>query len=103
MKRVRSHSAQTTSVLAAFAGRAAAWRYGYDLSRETGLPSGTLYPILVRLNKAGLLEAEWQDSPEPGRPARHAYRLTADGLALARQLGAPAIQTGAALPIGALA
>lgn len=101
MKRTRRPSAQTTILLAAFAARISEWRYGYDLSRETGLAFGTLYPILVRLNKAGLLDAEWQSAPETGRPARHVYRLTADGLALALEVAAAAIMTGSPLPVGA--
>ena len=72
------------TVLKALAGRPSDWRHGYDLSRETGLASGTLYPLLIRLHDAGLLEAEWRPSPHPAKPARHAYRLTAEGLALAR-------------------
>ena len=59
-------------------------RYGYDLSRETGLASGTLYPILMRLTEQSLLEADWEPSDQPGRPPRHTYRLTGDGIALAR-------------------
>lgn len=35
-----------------------AWRHGYDLGREVGLKAGSLYPILIRLADAGLLEAE---------------------------------------------
>ena len=50
----------------------------------TGLRSGTLYPLLIRLEAQGLLEAEWQPPAAPGRPPRHAYRLTAAGLARAR-------------------
>ncbi|WP_236621576.1 PadR family transcriptional regulator [Asticcacaulis benevestitus] len=56
-----------------------AWRYGYDLSKETGLKSGTLYPLLIRLHDQGLLEAEWRPAAKPGRPPRHAYRLTSAG------------------------
>lgn len=41
---------------------------------------GTLYPLLMRLADEGLLETEWQASPHPGRPARHAYRLSLSGL-----------------------
>jgi PadR family transcriptional regulator, regulatory protein PadR len=66
--------------LAADPGR---WRYGYELGTETGLKAGSLYPILVRLADRGLLEASWEESPPHGRPARHLYRLTADGLELA--------------------
>ena len=62
------------------------WHYGYQLSKETGLTSGTLYPLLIRLSDQGLLESQWQDPEWPGKPARHAYRLTANGLALARTM-----------------
>jgi DNA-binding PadR family transcriptional regulator len=64
--------------------RPRAWRHGYELSKQTALPSGTLYPILVRLTERGFLEAKWEPAPEPGRPPRHLYRLTASGRAHAR-------------------
>jgi DNA-binding PadR family transcriptional regulator len=82
-------SAPTRLVLAALAAHPGAWRHGYDLSRETGLTSGTLYPLLSRLADYGWLESEWRQPVQAGRPPRHAYRLTADGLAFARTL-APA-------------
>ncbi|WP_435111916.1 PadR family transcriptional regulator [Nocardiopsis synnemataformans] len=61
-------------------------RYGYDLMEDTGLASGTLYPILLRLQKAGILTAEFEDIDEAkeGRPARRFYTLTPDGTARAR-------------------
>jgi len=59
------------------------WHYGYELSRETGLKSGTLYPILMRLEKYRLLEARWV-ATQDGVPPRHTYRLTPNGLELAR-------------------
>jgi len=57
----------------------------------TGLLSGTLYPLLIRMTEQGLVEAEWREPAQPGRPARYAYRLTAAGAALAHDLsgGAP--------------
>ncbi|MFT3811400.1 MAG: helix-turn-helix transcriptional regulator [Micropepsaceae bacterium] len=61
------------------------WSHGYDLCRRAGIKSGTLYPLLMRLEGQGHLEAEWQAPPEPGRPPRHAYRLTASGRQLARE------------------
>src|ERR1700733_8530919 len=76
-------SPQTLAVLAALAGQPSAWQHGYALARETGLKSGTLYPILIRLADRGLVEACWQDEPVPGRPRRHLYRLTAPRLASA--------------------
>lgn len=83
MPRTANISPQTRAVLAALADQPQAWRHGYDLSRETGLSSGTLYPLLIRLADQGLLEAEWRPALKPGRPPRHAYRLTNTGLALA--------------------
>jgi PadR family transcriptional regulator, regulatory protein PadR len=74
-------SAQTLSVLAALCDQPSQWQHGYALAKQTGLKSGTLYPILIRLADRGLVEACWQDEPEPGRPRRHLYRLTAAGLA----------------------
>jgi PadR family transcriptional regulator, regulatory protein PadR len=76
-------SAQTLSVLAALGDQPSQWQHGYALARQTGLKSGTLYPILIRLADRGLVEARWQDEPQPGRPRRHLYRLTAAGLASA--------------------
>jgi DNA-binding PadR family transcriptional regulator len=76
-------STQTLSVLAALCSQPSRWRHGYELAKQTGLKSGTLYPILIRLADRGLVEACWQDEPQPGRPRRHLYRLTADGLAAA--------------------
>jgi PadR family transcriptional regulator PadR len=76
-------SVETLRVLERFVDRPTAWRYGYELSRETGLKSGTLYPILLRLEKHRLLEARWV-STEDGVPPRHTYRLTPNGLELAR-------------------
>jgi PadR family transcriptional regulator, regulatory protein PadR len=76
-------SAETLSILDKFLARPADWQYGYELSRETGLKSGTLYPILMRLEKYALLEARWETT-ENGVPPRHTYRLTPGGLELAR-------------------
>jgi PadR family transcriptional regulator, regulatory protein PadR len=85
MKRTRRFSDQTLALLAALIEQPRTWRHGYDLSRDTGLKSGTLYPILMRLCDRDLLESKWEESPEPGRPPRHRYRLTAAGTALSRQ------------------
>lgn len=72
------------ALLAALGERPSEWRHGYDLMQEAGILSGTLYPLLMRMTDQGLLEAEWREPSRAGRPARHAYRLTATGLALAR-------------------
>jgi DNA-binding PadR family transcriptional regulator len=70
-------------VLERFVEHPTDWRYGYELSRETGLKSGTLYPILIRLEKYRLLEARWVATGD-GVPPRHTYRLTPNGLEVAR-------------------
>lgn len=85
MARRSNTSKQTHIVLMAFLERPQSWRYGYDLSKETNLKSGTLYPLLMRLHDQGFLDAEWHPSAQQGRPARHAYRLTQAGMALASQ------------------
>jgi PadR family transcriptional regulator, regulatory protein PadR len=60
--------------------------YGYDLMKATRLPSGTLYPMLARLQQEGLVDAQWEDQrPDAaGRPPRKYYRLTAEGARVAR-------------------
>ena len=90
----RGFSAQTLSVLAALCDEPSQWQHGYALAKQTGLRSGTLYPILIRLADRKLLETRWE-TPPPGRPARHLYRLTSAGLELAATLvPAPAAQEG---------
>jgi DNA-binding PadR family transcriptional regulator len=97
MPRKPNNSRQTRALLSAFLERSQIWLHGYELSKETGLKSGTLYPLLMRLSEQGLMESRWQEPERPGLPARHIYRLTSSGLALAREqardaapaLGAP--------------
>ena len=74
-------SKQTAKVLAAMTREPSGWHYGYALARETRLQSGTLYPILMRLEERGWLETQWETPPPGGRPPRHMYRLTASGRA----------------------
>lgn len=90
MARNRRPSKQMLLLLEALSAQAQEWRHGYDLMKETGLLSGTLYPLLMRMTEQGLVEAEWREPAQPGRPARHAYRLTSAGAALARTLAGSA-------------
>ena len=85
MVRSRSLSAPARNVLAIMAGASARWWHGYELCQQAGIKSGTLYPLLIRLEAQHYLEAEWQQPAEAGRPPRHAYRLTAAGRQLARE------------------
>lgn len=86
MPRRPNISKQTQSALLALFERPQDWCYGYELMERTGIASGTLYPMLIRLCDQGNLEARWVPSPHEGRPPRHAYRLTPSGLALARAI-----------------
>jgi PadR family transcriptional regulator PadR len=85
MPRPANASRQTHLLLAALLEQPLRWRHGYELAKQTGLKSGTLYPLLMRLSDQGLLEARWTKSDQPGKPPRHLYRPTAAGLALARE------------------
>jgi PadR family transcriptional regulator, regulatory protein PadR len=84
MERNRRPSPHTVVLLARLIQRPRMWHYGYELSRTTDMQSGTLYPILMRLCDRGMLESKWQPALEEGRPPRHMYRLTAVGVAFAR-------------------
>ena len=84
MPRRPNSSKQTRIVLATLLATPKHWWHGYDLSQETELKSGTLYPILMRLKEQGLLISEWREPSQQGRPPRHVYRLSATGSALAR-------------------
>jgi len=90
MGRKPIHSRQTNRLLGAMLKDPLAWQHGYALMKQTGLQSGTLYPVLLRLCDQGLLEAKWRESDQPGKPPRHVYRLTQTGLAFAREQAAPA-------------
>jgi DNA-binding PadR family transcriptional regulator len=80
MSRSRKLSPQTLAVLGALADRPTDWLYGLELAMLTGLKSGSLYPILIRLADRALLESRWLQLKEPGRPPRHVYRITGAGL-----------------------
>lgn len=56
-------------------------RYGLEICRLAGLPTGTVHPILARLERAGWLLSYWEDidAREHGRPRRRYYRLSRDG------------------------
>jgi DNA-binding PadR family transcriptional regulator len=58
-------------------------RHGFDILDATGLPSGTVYPILRRLEHDGLATSRWEDArtaQDEQRPPRRYYVLTPDGL-----------------------
>jgi len=62
-------------------------RFGFEIMEATGLPSGTVYPALRRLDALGFVESSWEDDQgarEANRPRRRNYTLTKTGRA---QLG----------------
>jgi DNA-binding PadR family transcriptional regulator len=78
-------SRQTLTILEALLARPSQWHYGYAISRQTSIPSGTLYPVLMRLDELGWLETRWEDAVAQGRPPRHLYRLSGTGREWARE------------------
>ena len=76
--RLTSH---TLKVLAALMASTEPKQSGADIARLTKMASGTLYPILLRLEEAGWVESQWEveDPHELGRPRRRLYRVTAVG------------------------
>jgi PadR family transcriptional regulator len=60
--------------------------YGLQIGQMAGLPSGTVHPILARLEAVGWLTSRWEDVDprEQGRPARRYYRLSAEGAVAAK-------------------
>lgn len=86
MKRNRPPSKSTCLVLAQLSQGPS---YGYSLMKATGLKSGTLYPILMRLKDRGFLESRWVAPETTGRPARQSYKLTAKGQVYVKNYLAP--------------
>lgn len=60
--------------------------YGLQISRAAELPSGTIHPILARLEACGWLQSRWEDidPAQEGRPRRRYYHLSPDGVEHAR-------------------
>lgn len=66
-------------ILQAVAG---GYSYGFDIIDVTGLPSGTVYPALRRMEQAGLVSSVWENETEAqhdGRPTRKYYGITSEG------------------------
>jgi PadR family transcriptional regulator PadR len=71
----------TQRVLKVFLAEPSHEFYGLQIGDAAGLPSGTVHPILARLETLGWVESRWEqiDPRQEGRPARRYYRLTRDG------------------------
>lgn len=81
-------SLQTLRVLEAFLETPTAQLSGADVHQKCGIASGTLYPILLRLEAAGWFVSRWEsiDPSIAGRPRRRLYRLTSTGLKRASEV-----------------
>ncbi len=81
-------SLQTLRVLESFLQNPTEELAGADVHKRSGLASGTLYPILLRLESAGWLVSRWEaiDPATAGRPRRRLYRITPSGLTRASSL-----------------
>jgi len=64
-------------------------RYGFEIMETTGLPSGTIYPALRRLEKSKLIRSDWESSAsaESQGPPRKYFRVTATGRAALEAAG----------------
>ncbi len=62
--------------------------YGFDIMDATGLPSGTVYPALRRMETEGLISSQWEAEKKAiaeQRPARKYYRITRAGAQVLEQ------------------
>lgn len=69
--------------------------YGVEIGAAAGLPSGTVHPILARLEGLGWVTSRWEevDPSVAGRPARRYYQIAPDGIEAARNALARAYQS----------
>ena len=81
-------SLQTLKVLEAFLDNPGDPLSGADVQKRCAIASGTLYPILLRLESAGWFVSRWEsiDPSTAGRPRRRLYRLTPNGLTRASEV-----------------
>lgn len=76
----------TQRVLEALLGDPGRERYGLEIGELAGLRSGTMHPILARLEGVGWLRSRWEDADPQieGRPVRRYYQLTTEGVTAAQ-------------------
>lgn len=88
MPKMRSPSHQTLLVLRALLDAPDHGLYGLQICHAADLASGTIHPILARLETNGLVESTWEDADDArkeGRPPRRYYSLNRDGAEFARR------------------
>jgi DNA-binding PadR family transcriptional regulator len=79
-------SGPTLQVLGQFLDNPLTGLSGADIAKQTRLASGTLYPILMRLESAKWLRSKWEeiDPSEAGRPRKRIYEMTSLGVSQSR-------------------
>ena len=80
-------------------------RHGFQIMDVTGLASGTVYPVLRRLERAKAVVSEWEgpdDAGAAGRRRRRVYGLTSDGQQIAERARERLAETQRVLLGGAL-
>ncbi|WP_393071549.1 PadR family transcriptional regulator [Streptomyces sp. LN704] len=90
---------QVERVLRVFLEDSAAPRYGYALMKAAKLASGTLYPILTRLETEGMVASQWETPTEENQRPRKYYLLTGEGVRVAHlELAQLSMDRGTARP-----
>jgi PadR family transcriptional regulator PadR len=79
---------QTLTVLGAVTSNPARELSGAEIAKASKLSSGTLYPILYRLEEFGWLDSRWEigDPATLGRPRRRYYRISTEGAKKVREI-----------------
>ena len=98
-----SHPALSFTGLFILQALAQGYRFGFDIMEVTGLPSGTIYPALRRLEALDLVTSDWEtdlQARKAGRPRRRYYELTAAGKSQLREAEARFRAVGRLFPKG---
>jgi PadR family transcriptional regulator, regulatory protein PadR len=87
MERLSRVTAAILDVLEVLIASSGVGCHGFAIAKDVKRPTGSVYPILARLERAGWLESYWEsEQSDHGRPRRRLYSLTPDGLLAARDL-----------------
>ena len=92
-------SAQTLSVLAALCDQPSQWQHGYALAKQTGLKSGTLYPILIRLADQGMSFSSLVNDLRVELATRHVMECDRPLTEVAAMLAHHQLKDGICLPV----
>jgi DNA-binding MarR family transcriptional regulator len=83
LQRVTTTTIEVLQCIYSFSGEGV---WGLEIAKLTGLKTGTVYPILERLESLGWLNSEWEITQDRNGPRRRTYRLTVDASREMREL-----------------